>query len=69
MKEMASGAMITDVVEVDILNKQLIFNPYSYKIMFKILLIPIKLLDFHILINLDKTSLKQMVYQKRIWSL
>ena len=31
MKEMASGAMITDVVEVDILNKQLIFNPYSYK--------------------------------------
>ena len=31
MKEIASGAMITDVVEVDILNKQYIHNPYSYK--------------------------------------
>ena len=31
MREIASGAMINEVVEVDILNKQLIFNPYSYK--------------------------------------
>ena len=31
MREIASGAMISDVVEVDILNKQFIFNPYSYK--------------------------------------
>ena len=31
MREISSGAMISDVVEVDILNKQFIFNPYSYK--------------------------------------
>ena len=31
MREIASGSMISDVVEVDILNKQYIHNPYSYK--------------------------------------
>ena len=31
MREISSGAMISDVVEVDILNKQFIFNPYTYR--------------------------------------
>lgn len=31
IREIASGAMIADVVEIDILNKQMIHNPYTYK--------------------------------------